>query len=241
MGNDFVANENTAWYNVLNTVMKLPGIKIDRRGFLKKEFGKYCENDRMNTLLEDGTGKAGISQEIMDKVADGVIRLHGTLVIATSFATGIPGGVAILGTMPADLAQYYFHVLQIAQKLAYVYGYPDLDEGTGDYFIAMITIFVGLMSGVEAARNGIKIVSKMFAEATVKKLSRMALTKTAIYPIVKQIAKMLGIQLTKQTFAKGVGKVIPILSAIISGGVTAAVFLPQAHNLKNTLREDIIR
>jgi hypothetical protein len=71
----------------------------------------------------------------------------------------------------------------------------------------------------------------MFAQATVKKLSAMALTKTAIYPMVKQIAMMLGIQLTKQTFAKGVGKIIPILGGLISGGLTAAVFLPSANKL----------
>ena len=241
MGNEIIETNENGWYSVLNTVMKIPGVKVDRRSFLAKEFSKHCEDDNIKVLLEEGTGKAGISQKIMDKVADGVIGLHGTTVVGTSFVSGLPGGLALLGTIPVDLAQYYFHTLQVAQKLAYVYGYPDLDEGAGDDFITMITLFVGVMSGVGAATSGIKTVSKMFAQATVKKLSSMALTKTAIYPIVKQIARMLGIQLTKQTFAKGVGKVIPVIGGFISGGLTAAVFLPSAYKLKDTLREDIIR
>jgi hypothetical protein len=242
MENEISTNSNeNAWYSVLNTVMKLPGVKIDRRSFLAKEFVKYCDNDKINILMEEGTGKAGISIEIMDKVADGVIGLHTTWTTGTSFVSGIPGGLALLGTIPADLAQYYFHTLQVSQKLAYVYGYPDLDEGVGDDFLMMMTIFVGIMSGVGAASQGLKTLSKMFAQATVKKLSSMALTKTTIYPLVKQIAKMLGVQLTKQTFAKGVGKAIPIIGGLISGGLTVVIFLPAANNLKKNLRENIIR
>jgi hypothetical protein len=241
MGNEVIESNENGWYSILTTVMKIPGVKIDRRNFLAKEFSRYCEDDEIEILLGEGTGKAGISRKIMDKVADGVIGFHGTTVVGTSFISGLPGGIALLGTIPADLAQYYFHTLQVAQKLAYVYGYPDLDEGASDNFITMITLFVGVMSGVEAASSGIKMVSKMFAQAMVKKLSSMALTKTTIYPMVKQIAKMLGIKLTKQIFAKGVGKVIPIVGGFISGGLTAAVFLPSAYKLKNTLREDIIR
>jgi hypothetical protein len=214
---------------------------VDRRGFLAKEFARYCDSGKLKTLMEEGTGRAGISRELMDKVADGVIGFHGTAVIGTSFFAGLPGGLALLGTIPADVAQYYFHTLQVAQKLAYVYGYPDLDEGTDDGFMTMITIFVGVMSGVGAATSAIKTLSKLCAQATVKRLTSMALTKTTIYPIVKQIAKTLGVKMTKEIFAKGVGKMIPLIGGVISGGLTAAVFLPSAYNLKDTLREDIIR
>jgi hypothetical protein len=242
MGNEALESNENVWYSVLNTVLKIPLVKIDRRSFLAKEFTKYCEDELIkNLLLEEGTGKAGISQKIMDKVANGVIKLHVTAVTGTSVATGIPGGPALLGTIPADIAQYYFHTLQVAQKLAYVYGYPDLDEGTSDDFLAMITLFVGIMSGVSAASAGIKTVSKMLAQTTVKKLSAMALTKTTIYPIVKQIAKILGVRLTKQIFSKVVSDIIPIVGGFLSGGLTLALFLPSSHRLKNKLREDIIR
>jgi uncharacterized membrane protein len=63
------------------------------------------------------------------------------------------------------------------------------------------------------------------------------LTKTAIYPLIKQIAKWLGISLTKETFAQGIAKIIPIIGGVASGAVTIAMFLPMANKLKNQLRD----
>jgi len=236
-----LASDGKVWYSVLDTVMKIPGAKVDRRAFLKNNFSKYYDDDKLSVILEEGTGRAGVPIEIMDKVADRVISYHLTWVTLISAGLGFPGGFALIGTIPTDLAQYFLHTFQVAQKLAYVYGYPDLDEGSDDDLKTMITLFVGVMFGVAAANAAIKAVAKMFAQATVKRLSSMALTKTTIYPIVKQIARVLGIQLTKKKFAEWVGKkLIPIISAGISGGITWATFLPNAKRLKKKLREDII-
>ena len=38
-------------------------------------------------------------------------------VSAISFVSGLPGGVAMFGTVPADLAQYSGHILRILQKV----------------------------------------------------------------------------------------------------------------------------
>ena len=235
-----LASSGNAWYSVLDTVMKIPGVKVDRRAFLANNFSKYCEDDKIIILMEEGTDKAGITLELMDKVAEGVIGFHGTTVVGTSFVAGIPGGLALLGTIPVDVAQYYFHTFQVAQKLAYVYGYSDLDKGSDDDFKAMMTIFIGCMFGVVSANSVIKVVSKTFAQATVKRLMASPVTKGMIYPIVKQIAKVLGYRMTKEIFAKGVGKIMPIVGAFISGGITAAMFLPQANRLKKRLRVEII-
>lgn len=63
------------------------------------------------------------------------------------------------------------------------------------------------------------------------------MTKTVIYPIVKQVAKWIGVKLTKESFAKGLGKVIPIIGAAISGGLTYATFKPGAKRLQKVLKE----
>ena len=47
---------------------------------------------------------------------------------ALSAIAGIPGGFALLATVPADTAQYLGHMLRVAQKLAYLYSWPDLFE-----------------------------------------------------------------------------------------------------------------
>ena len=53
-----------------------------------------------------------------------------------SFSSGLPGGVAIAATIPADMAQFYGYSLKLAQEISYVYGYQNIwanqDELTED-------------------------------------------------------------------------------------------------------------
>jgi hypothetical protein len=58
--------------------------------------------------------------------ADDSTKFGTTKVAALSAAAGIPGGIALLGTISADLAQAPARVLRIAQKLAYLYSWPNL-------------------------------------------------------------------------------------------------------------------
>ena len=84
-------------------------------------------------------------------------------------------------------------------------------------------------------KEAIQELAKNFAKEIVKRLPKYALTKTVIYPIVKLVAKWIGVKLTKDSFAKGLGKVVPILGGVISGGLTYVTFRPGAKKLKNTL------
>ena len=95
-------------------------------------------------------------------------------------------------TIRGDMAKYYWHTFVLAQKLAYLYGIPDLRDEEGNLSETsqdMLTLFVGVMMGAAAANN----VIKAFAEQVVKRLPRQALTKTVYYPIIKQVAKWIGI------------------------------------------------
>lgn len=91
----------------------------------------------------------GIPIDMLNKIANGAIKLETSKTTALSTAAGMPGGLAMIGTIPADLAQYYAHVFRIAQKLAYVYGYKDIDLDDATQNVLMI--FLGVMFGVQAA------------------------------------------------------------------------------------------
>ena len=141
-------------------------------------------------------------------------------------------------TIPADLAQYYYHVFVLSQKMAYLYGFPDLTDEDGvltEEAKNVMTLFAGAMMGVGIANEAIQKIAENLAKEIVKRLPKYALTKTVIYPIVKQVAKWIGIKLTKDSFAKGLGKIVPILGGVISGGLTYVTFRPGAKKLKNTL------
>ena len=99
------------------------------------------------------------------------------------------------------------------------------------------SLFVGVMMGSSLANDAIGVVAKQFALQVSKRLPQVALTKYAFYPMVKQVAKWLGVSLTKQSFAKGIAKVVPVVGGILSGAVTAAMMTPMAHRLKNRFKE----
>lgn len=230
------------WKKVLTTAMQLPGVKVNRDCFLKKELAIYCTEIQLAELL--GKGTIGVIPiEILDKIASESISYHVKLVTASSTALGIPGGFAMFGTIPGDLAQYYFHVFALAQKLAYIYGYPDLCDENGNFTedaAEMLTIFVGVMGGVAAANKVIQEIAEQVQKEVLRRLPRYALTKGVLYPLVKQIAKWVGINLTKQSFSRGVSKLVPIVGGIVSGGLTYVTFKPQSKMLKDQLRSKML-
>jgi len=230
------------WKKVLTTAMQLPGVKVNRDSFLKKELTIYCTDIQLAELLEKGTVGV-IPIEILDKIASESISYHVKLVTASSTALGIPGGFAMVGTIPSDLAQYYYHVFALAQKLAYIYGYPDLCDENGNFTedaAEMLTIFVGVMGGVAAANKVIQEIAEQVQKEVLRRLPRYALTRGVLYPLVKQIAKWVGINLTKQSFSRGVSKLVPIIGGVVSGGLTYVTFKPQSKKLKEQLRSKML-
>ena len=107
-------------------------------------------------------------------------------VSSVSFAAGLPGGFALAGTIPADVTQYFGHVLRILQKIIYLYGWEELigDDGSfDDETTNMLTLFVGVMSGLNGAAATITKLSLSAAQRASKSIASKALTKGTIYPI----------------------------------------------------------
>ena len=225
--------------------LRTPGVKIDRANFLQKELFKNHPQDVIDKAIEETPAKAGISKEETDKIANEVIKYERNCVSGISAALGMPGGVAMLATIPADVAQYYGYLLRATQKLLYLYGFPEIDtEEKGQKFdsetINILIICMGVMYGVAGANNALKTMAKALATGVEKKLLNTALTKTAIYPIVKSIAKWFGKKMTKEIFAGFFEKTIPVVGGIIGGGVTYLSFKPCCDTLKASLEDTLL-
>ena len=231
-------SELVSWDKVMNAALSMPMVKVDRTAFLVKEFSMYDNADE----LRDKRPIDLFDEEAIERAARGVINSHLTTATVTSTAAGIPGGLAMAATMPADIAQYYWHVLVVAQKLGYLYGWPDLldekgqiTEGTRN----VLTLFVGVMFGAQAASKLVGEIAKRVSLQAAKRLPQQALTKTIYYPVIKQVAKWIGVKMTKDTFGRSVGKAIPILGGVLSGAITAFSFKPMAEKLQKHLREEM--
>ena len=231
-------SELVSWDKVMNTALSMPMVKVDRTAFLTKEFSMYDNADQ----LRDKRPIDLFDAEAIERAARGVINSHLTTATVTSTAAGIPGGLAMAATMPADIAQYYWHVLVVAQKLGYLYGWPDLLDDKGQITEGtrnVLTLFVGVMFGAQAANKLVGEIAKRVSLQAAKRLPQQALTKTVYYPVVKQVAKWIGVKMTKDTFGRGVGKAIPILGGVLSGAITAFSFKPMAEKLQKHLREEM--
>lgn len=91
--------------------------------------------------------------------------------------------------------------------------------------------------GAEGAATGLAKLAELVAEKVVKDLPKKALTKTVLYPAVKSVARLIGLQVTKQSFASGLRKVVPVVGGVVSAGMTATMMWPMARRLRRHFRE----
>ena len=221
--------------------LRIPGVHIDREEFLRKQFMKNYANDVIQDAVKFNPAHAGITVEEIDNIADQVIQYERNCVSGISLALGAPGGVAMVATLPADIAQYYGYMLRAIQKLLYLYGFPEINVENGvnidDETMNLITLCLGVMYGVEGSVASIKILSNALGKGVEKKLLQKALTKGTFYPIVKKISRWFSVCMTKQVFAGFFRKAIPVVGGVIGGGITYLSFKPCCDNLKKSLQD----
>ena len=225
--------------------LKVPGIRIDRANFLQKELHTKFSQEVIDDAIAFNPLHAKIPVEVIDKIADEVIKYERACVSGISTALGMPGGVAMVATIPADIAQYYGYMLRATQKLMYLYGFPAIDvEEKGQTFdsetMNILIICMGVMYGAAGANNALKAMAKALAAGVEKQLLRKALTKGTIYPIVKSVAKWFSVKMTKEVFAGFFKKAIPVVGGVIGGGITFLSFKPCCDKLKASLQNTML-
>ena len=231
-------NESLA-LRVVNESLKLPVVKVNRSEFLVKVFGDKVED--INQLIEEGP-QAFLSIEDLDRAANNRIYSIVAQSSTLSFATGLPGGLAMAATIPADITQFYGYSLKLAQEISYIYGYEDIWNQQGELTEEAketLILYLGIMLGVSTASSAVRVLSGKLSVQALKKIPQKALTKTIYYPVIKKVLAVFGTKLTKATFAKGVSKVVPVVGGVVSGGLNYFSMKPMATKLKNEFRKGI--
>lgn len=237
---DSVISKYISPEEIIAQVIRLPMARVDRAAFLRKELSKYCPEETVEAAIEHNPAYAGIDKQTIDKIADQVIQNETATVTSISFAAGLPGGFAMAATIPADVAQYFAFTVRAIQEIAYLYGFDGFEfenDEVSSYTMDQILIFLGAMYGIEGVDDSIKVIAEADAQKTSKALANEALTKTALYPVVKEIAKSLGSKITKRIYVKGVSKIVPVVGGAVSGGLTYATFRPNCMRLKRSLSD----
>ena len=227
--------------NVLAVAIKTPGVKIKRDAFLRKELDKYCQESVIEEAIKYNPAKAGIPKSLVNKIAKSVISYETKKVSALSFVASLPSSVnalAVVGSASVDITSFFAHIFRVVQELAYLYGFQQFDleqDNIDSETMDFLMIFLGVMFGVQGAASTLNKLADTVAKHAAKKLAEKALTKGAIYPIVKQIASKIGIHMTKQVFADTVASAIPLVGSIASGGLTWVMFKSCCKKLQSNL------
>lgn len=223
----------------LVSAVKIPGVKIDRDRFLQRELNKYCTYEVVEQAIQSTPQNAGVAPAIIERIAKSCINYESIKVTAISTATGIPGGLAMIGTIPADVLQYMGHLLRVMQKIIYLYGWESLLDNNNemdDETKNILIVLFGVMFGVQSATKLLNKIIPNVAANVEKRLLATALTKTTVYPIIKNIAKTIGVKMTKEIFAKSVSKAVPIIGAVTSGTLTYAMFKPTTTKFRKYIK-----
>ena len=225
----------------LKKVVRFPGVRINRDEFLRQELTKLRASEEViERALATSPALAGVPLLALDTLADETITYETNKSAALSFAAGLPGGFAMLGTIPADLMQYYAHALRIMQKLAYLYGWRDLlaDVDEDDEMIGVLAVFFGVMLGVGGAAQSLTAFARIAARTAYQKhVTKRALMSITWYPVVKYSLRVIGINITKSSFTKGASKIVPVIGGFVSSGLTFMALQTQSARLKGHLRE----
>ena len=232
-------NTDNVIVQVIELAVQIPGVKVNRDSFLMSVFQKKNQELKEN-ILALGPIEAGIDRDELMKLARSLVVDRTMKSTAMSFAAGLPGGLALAATIPADTIQYFGMALRLAQEIAYLYGEDDLwSEGNlkEEKVMNTLIIYCGVMFGAGGAAATLRVLTSQLGKQALKKIPQMALTKTFYYPLVKSIVKFFGGRTTREVFGEVVAKAVPILGGIVSGGITFATLRPQGFRLANVLDE----
>ncbi len=209
------------------------GFPQPRPGFFKlptssRFFGIALVTLRLSLKLSDRQPSGARRADDCATVLGG----HKAAAAAFSFASGLPGGWWAAGAIPADIVQFNGHALQVAQKLAYLYGWPsmlDEDGNMDDATAYLLALFFAVMFGAKGAGKAISQLSGMIAKGIIGS-SRSGFIKQTLRHLVGAQAA----QISKAGFARGLAKFVPVIGGIFSGGITLLLFENMCSRLKDT-------
>ncbi len=201
--------------SALREAFDLPVVHVDREAFLRRVLEKHVPHADIDSALASSPTRAGIAPQTIDVIAKDIIRQESLAATGVSALAGIPGGLAMAATIPADFFQFYLHLLRLEQKLAYLYGFssfPGEDDQVKEDTARQLVLIIGLATQIQAGGN--------------------AVLKTAANRGVRKLIPFLQKIMAKQAAAKAV----PVLGGVISGALTHTSFNAGASILKEYMR-----
>ncbi|APT92141.1 hypothetical protein CPHO_03715 [Corynebacterium phocae] len=226
----------------LQHTLRFKKARIDREQFLRAELRKRgCSDARIAKAISSTPLEAGVSLATLDEIAQDAADFEIKKSSAISLGSGLPGGLALFVSVPADITQQYIFNFRIMQKVAYAYGWQSFLEDSKDVddeTLNTMLMFLSVMLGITGANRALgQFLLNTVGPAVGKKITNTALMKTVWYPVLKRTLRYVGVQITKNSLGKAVTKAIPVAGGVVSGGLTFVSLKQQSARIIEQLRE----
>ncbi len=214
--------------SIIVTLSKTPGLRVRRNDFLITALNRIGKDRQEVIEAIESTPVNVLSDEETLNCIQSVQNTHRNIVTTSSFFAGIPGGLALMATVPADILQYYANIIVFSQKCAYLCGLPEVKNP--DDFKYVIILALGIASGLSIA---VKALRRMAASADKHVDTRLMVKHGKWLPdIIWKILESLSKDISKKQISRSVGKAVPVLGGLLSGGITLFAFSSQSDNVK---------
>ena len=212
---------------------------VDRNEFLRKTFPKTYVACRGKDHLPS-PAQLVVKASVLKQKAESVIRKHKFVCASISGGLGIPGGAGMAASIPADLAQFYGHLLVVAQKIGYIYGMQDLsqadDQTEYECLIALLYIMMGQTLN-RSLSNVLKNCTKPFVRTVFQNRGGKEVFQRVMEFAVTKIG---GEMLTKKGISRVASKLIPGISAGVSFGLTWMFFDQGCNRLLKHFERELV-
>lgn len=234
-----ITNQAKMIETTIKTVTALahsPMVRVDREDFLRSQF---ADSPYLDKILAQGP-QSVYGLEELRRMADKVISGSATQTALASFVAGLPANPLIaIPVGGVDVLQYFGFALNMAQRLAYLFGDQELfEDGKTDISEkTRITIiaYLGGMLGVAGSAGLIAKISRQASAVVGKRVAAKVLTMTMWHPAVEKVAMLVGKKITQKTVDDAISKVVPLVGGVISGGLTYATYKPMGARFADLL------
>ena len=185
---------------------------------------------------------------LLSKYAKSFIEKERIKLAGIAFGTGLPGGpVSIAGGVLLDMEEYVRRIFILAQKVGHTFGIipipfvKDIPVNIEDYFDSvheeiLKAILIGF--GTAGISMGIAQFSKHLAEKEAKGIIHRKISEKAITELSKDVAKVLGKEVTKKSIGRTTGRILPIVGGAINATFAYFALKKIGNNLvKNMMKE----
>ncbi len=214
-----------------------PATRVDREQFLRETMFTYKPNlaqYEQQDFINNPVRALGINE--VNYIADKVIKNSVWKTTGLSFLAGLPGGAWGIAAAAPDVAQNLCYYIILSQKLAYLYGvnFYESTFSTDEYRNSSTLLCLGFMFDVNSVDMLIQKILDSAWQTSGKEVVEF-LMRTAGFALAKKILVVVGEKLTQKGATNVLGKAVPVLGGLLSGGMTFTSFRNSAASMQQKL------